>query len=506
MKVSNLTSHNSFSDETITPNSNSNSSVNSTNLAVVGTSNTTDVSYNQPSFDSYTVWNSNGITFTDNTTIKSSFYSIFIDKYDTIYVPGANTSSIYIWTNNSLNSPTTLNTSSWQNYIIFVTNNNDIYTNNPILPYEIVRWNSNGNQSDIAAYGDDECLGLFVDINNTLYFSIRDLHKIMARSLTTSLNTLTTVAGAGCSGNTASTLNSPRGIFVDIDLNLYVADCNNNRIQRFQSASSNAITVAGTGSINVTIDLNNPVAIVLDADNYLFIVDYGNNRIVGSGSNGFRCISGSISNMLTSPTSMAFDSRGNIYVVDQGNNRIQKFVRLNNNQTPTYNQPRFCANATWDSNGTTFADSSIVGSTPNGLFIDTNNTVYIPNRSNNRIYIWFNNDTSPTITFYGNLSLPKSLFVTMNGDIYVDNGKINGRVDLFTLNSNTSISIMSVPGNCYGLFIDISNTIYCSVDSANQVFKKWLGDNSSVITTVAGNGFYSRVLLVYSLILILIYT
>ena len=306
----------------------------------------------------------------------------------------------------------------------------------------------------------------------------------MARSLTTSLNTLTTVAGAGCSGNTASTLNSPRGIFVDIDLNLYVADCNNNRIQRFQSASSNAITVAGTGSINVTIDLNNPVAIVLDADNYLFIVDYGNNRIVGSGSNGFRCISGSISNMLTSPTSMAFDSRGNIYVVDQGNNRIQKFVRLNNNQTPTYNQPRFCANATWDSNGTTF----VVESTPNGLFIDTNNTVYIPNRSNNRIYIWFNNDTSPTITLYGNLSLPKSLFVTMNGDIYVDNGKINGRVDLFTLNSNTSISVMSVPGNCYGLFIDISNTIYCSVDSANQVFKKWLGDNSSVITTVAGNG------------------
>jgi len=86
VKVSNLTSHNSFSDETITPNSNSNSSVNSTNLAVVDTSNTTDVSYNQPNFDSYTVWNSNGITFTDNTTIKSSFYSIFIDKYDTIYI------------------------------------------------------------------------------------------------------------------------------------------------------------------------------------------------------------------------------------------------------------------------------------------------------------------------------------------------------------------------------------------------------------------------------------
>ncbi|CAF4432408.1 unnamed protein product, partial [Adineta steineri] len=96
------------------------------------------------------------------------------------------------------------------------------------------------------------------------------------------------------------------------------------------------ITVAGAESLDTTITLNGPTGIVLDADNYLFIVDYNNNRIVGSGSNGFRCLvgcsgsSGSASNQLLYPYSLSFDSYGNMFVTDYGNNRIQKFILLNN--------------------------------------------------------------------------------------------------------------------------------------------------------------------------------
>ena len=86
-------------------------------------------------------------------------------------------------------------------------------------------------------------------------------------------------------------LYNPYGIFVDINFDLYVADCSNSRVQLFQLGQSNALTVAGSAAPG-TITLNCPTAIVLDADKYLFIADYNNHRIVGSGPNGFQCVVG----------------------------------------------------------------------------------------------------------------------------------------------------------------------------------------------------------------------
>jgi hypothetical protein len=180
------------------------------------------------------------------------------------------------------------------------------------------------------------CFGLFVDINDTLYCSMRHLHQVITTSLSSVSNILTIVAGVGCNGSTAHMLNLPYGIFVDINFDLYVADSGNNRIQLFQSDQLNATTVAGNGSLNTTIALNHPTGIVLDADKYLFIVDSHNNRIVGSGPNGFRCLVGcsgsygSASNELSSPRSMAFDSYGSMFVTDRDNNRTQMFILATN--------------------------------------------------------------------------------------------------------------------------------------------------------------------------------
>ena len=162
------------------------------------------------------------------------------------------------------------------------------------------------------------------------------LHQIVKKSLNTVSNALTITAGTGIFGSTANQLNYPNGIFVDINLDLYVADCWNNRIQLFRLGELNGITVAGNTSLNTTITLRYPTGIVLDGDNYLFIVDSTNNRIVGSGPNGFRCLvgcsglPGSASNQLNYPHTLSFDSYGNMFVTDWGNNRIQKFVLLTN--------------------------------------------------------------------------------------------------------------------------------------------------------------------------------
>jgi hypothetical protein len=158
---------------------------------------------------------------------------------------------------------------------------------------------------------------------------------VVKKSLYVSANSSIIAAGSGLAGATSTTLHSPGGIFVDTQLNLYVADTWNSRIQFFESGFLNATTVAMNG-VNGTFILNQPIGIVLDADGYLFISDSYNNRIIGSSVNGFRCIVGctglfgTAANQLYIPVNLRFDSYGNLFVVDQANYRIQKFFLESN--------------------------------------------------------------------------------------------------------------------------------------------------------------------------------
>jgi DNA-binding beta-propeller fold protein YncE len=214
---------------------------------------------------------------------------------------------------------------------LFVTIAGDIYVDNG-WNGRVDRWTSNATNSTPAMYVGASCYGLFVDVNDNLYCSIFDLHQVVMKSLSSSANTSTIVAGTGCRGSASNMLNCPVGIFVDINLNLYVADYGNNRIQFFVAGQVSGTTVAGNG---VSISLSYPSGITLDADGYLFIVDSSNNRIVGSGPNGFRCLvgcsgGGPASNQLSSPFTLSFDSYGNMFVTDYGNSRIQKFLLATN--------------------------------------------------------------------------------------------------------------------------------------------------------------------------------
>jgi hypothetical protein len=189
------------------------------------------------------------------------------------------------------------------------------------------------------------CIDVFVDINDTLYCSMFDLHQVVTKSLNSDSNAFSIVAGTGFAGPTSNMLNHPYGIFVDINFDLYVADRDNHRIQLFQLEQSNRTTVAGSGSSPATIPLNGPTGIVLDADKYLFIVDSNNHRIVRSGPTGTQClvgcpgVKGSASNQLDGPLSLSFDSYGNMFVTDWYNDRIQKFL-LTTNLCSKFNKNR----------------------------------------------------------------------------------------------------------------------------------------------------------------------
>ncbi|CAF1064126.1 unnamed protein product [Adineta steineri] len=217
---------------------------------------------------------------------------------------------------------------------LFVTSNGDIYIDDGEKNGEVQRWSAETNTFVTVMNVNSSCHGLFVDINDTLYCSMPDYHQVVKKSLNDSVMASNLIAaGTGISGDRLDELAEPSGIFVDVNFDLYVADCLNHRVQLFQSGKSNGNTVAGRDTLHETIELNYPTAIILDAEKYLFIIDQNNHRIVGSSLNGFRCLVGcygvgSQSNQLSSPFSFTFDRYRNIFVTDTSNHRVQKFKHL----------------------------------------------------------------------------------------------------------------------------------------------------------------------------------
>ena len=221
---------------------------------------------------------------------------------------------------------------------LFVAVNGDIYISY-LSNSGIRKWISSTKQWVKVTQLNQYCEGLFIDINDYIYCSASSNDQVVKRSLENKPNSTIIVAGNGTAGSLSHMLDNPTGIFVDTNLDLYVADSDNDRIQLFVYGQLNGITVAGN---NLTIELKYPIGVVLDADKHLFIVEYDNHRIVRSGPNGFQCLfgcsqlPGSSSTRLKRPTSISFDSRGNIFVADPYLERIQKILLITNSCTSKY--------------------------------------------------------------------------------------------------------------------------------------------------------------------------
>ncbi|CAF1579969.1 unnamed protein product, partial [Adineta steineri] len=450
------------------------------------------LSINQPKLCPSATWNSKAITFADQNTIGTQPYSISIDINNTIYVAEGNLNRVQVWQNG--NSTPIRNISNGLNIprAVFPSINGDIYVDNGKPNGQVDRWTVNATNGTRVMNISDACYGLFIDINNYLYCSIDPTNNVIKQSLGN--GTLTVAAGTGTGGNKANQLSHPRGIFVDTNLNMYVADSGNARIQLFKPGQSNATTVAGTGA-SETFTLNQPVAVILDSDGYLFIADFGNNCIVRSGRSGFYCLfgctyhPGTASNQLHNPQSLSFDSYGNIYVVDFKNQRIQKFNLATNSCDISYNLPKLCSNATWNPDAITVANSTSIGLYPQGLFVNINNTVYLSATSFNNILVLSEGSTSPQTYISYDLSGPGAMFVTVDGTVYVYNSANNGSIYKWANNGAAgSVLAMFVNSTCNGIFVDIQDNIYCSVRHRHIVTKKLSNNTANTTTTIAGNG------------------
>jgi hypothetical protein len=261
-------------------------------------------------------------------------YGIFVNTNNYVYVSYVKTQHVFIWSNDNITLTRNISGNIIEPHSLFVTSNGDIYIDNG-KNGSINIWTVNNTNSLIAMDNVREsCFGLFIDINDTIYCSILEQHKVIKRSLqySNSNSNWKLAAGNGSIGSTPNQLHSPHGIFVDVNFELYVADCENHRIQHFQHGELNGTTISKEDLLDC------PTGVVLDGDSNIYILDNKKHRIFMTTLNSteFRCLVGCSTDTerdskdLNGPIGISFDTVGNMYVSDTGNGRVQKFLLFTN--------------------------------------------------------------------------------------------------------------------------------------------------------------------------------
>jgi len=192
--------------------------------------------------------------------------------------------------------------------------------------------------------------GIAIDPDGNIYISHRSKNRIRKINKNGIITTIVGNGKAGFSGDGGpaleATLNFPAGLTFDKG-NLYIADRNNHRIRKVDSAGI-ITTVAGNGigdysgdngpAINASLNLPSDVA--YDQEGNLFISDRSNHSIrkvnpqgtittfAGMGIPWFRGDNGPANlAFLQFPFGITLDKHGNLFIADRGNNRIRKVDR-----------------------------------------------------------------------------------------------------------------------------------------------------------------------------------
>ncbi|QHV99013.1 putative Ig domain-containing protein [Spirosoma endbachense] len=198
-----------------------------------------------------------------------------------------------------------------------------------------------GNGNGSAANQLTTPLDVFIAGSENLY--VVDNGNVRVQKFppnSTSATSGTTVAGGNGGGSAPNQLFGPAGLAFDGSGNLYVVSTSNQRIQKFPpnstSATASTLVVGGNGPGDAPTQLFNPQAIVVDGSGNLYVADANNHRIqkfppnstsatagiTVAGENG----GGSAPNQFIGPSGLAFDGSGNLYVVDSSNDRVQRFT------------------------------------------------------------------------------------------------------------------------------------------------------------------------------------
>jgi len=195
--------------------------------------------------------------------------------------------------------------------------------------------------------------GTAVDRTGAVYVVDRFHHQVLrlTRDPATGGVSRSVVAGTGSAGPavegpaTASPLNYPIGVAVGPDDSVYIADRENHRVERV-TPDGVLRFVAGTGTAGLpsagpatSSRLNHPTGVAVDGDGDVYIADQDNNRLervdpagaltvlAGTSASGAPAVGRGTTSRLFGPAGVAVDSLGNVYIADNQAQRVAKLDR-----------------------------------------------------------------------------------------------------------------------------------------------------------------------------------
>ena len=225
--------------------------------------------------------------------------------------------------------------------------------------------------------------------------------------MTAATGIITTVAGTSTSGYngdniaaTSASLYYPFDMALDASGNLYIADTDNYRVRKVTAATGLITTVAGTGTYGysasqdggaaTSANIGSSYAIAVDGAGNIYLVDDSTQRIrrvsaagiistvAGTGTGGYNGDGIAATNAeLYYPYGLATDAAGNVYIADEANQRVRKITVATGVIT------------TVAGNGTPGAadNTAATGATvyiPLGVALDSAGNLYIADYENNR--------------------------------------------------------------------------------------------------------------------------
>jgi streptogramin lyase len=300
----------------------------------------------------------------------------------------------------------------------------------------------------------------------------------------------TLVSSWGSQGRAVGQFTNPSGLAVGAGGQVYVADSDNYRIQRFgpdgQFISAWGSPGSGAGQFQ------GPADVATDSAGNVYVADFRNHRVQKFDANGvfertwgydvntagststFQVCTGPVCRAGTagtspgqffSPQGVAVDGSGNVYVTEFANNRVQKFTSSGAYQ-----------GVTWGSTGSAPGQFN----RPMGLTVDASGAVYVTDRDNARIQKF--NPAGALLTSWGTagqgngqFAAPRDVAVDPTGNVQVADW-VNRRVQRFSptggfLSSFAMIAPAATPILPLALAYNQSGDLYILEQDTNRVLR-----------------------------------
>lgn len=281
----------------------------------------------------------------------------------------------------------------------------------------------------------------------------------------------------GSAGTGNGQFSRPKGVAVDSEGNVWVADSQNNRIQKFSSKGEFLMMFGSAGSGPGQFSM--PMDIAFTADGKLWVTDSGNSRVQEFDSSGkylgqFGSY-GTGAGKLVYPKGIAIAPDGTIWVTDHLYDRVEQF-------TATGGYIRSIGDAGHNGNGQTSF------SYPDGIAVGSDGRVWVVDRRNDKVKVF--SSTGVLLSEFGTsgegigeLQEPSAIDLKPSGDVLVTN-RTMGRIQQFDSSGNFIMMFGRGDWRVFeqeGLALAPQGVIYVAQGTAQGV-ERWVEPQPEAIT------------------------